>query len=327
MGISFELSTLAIDSDLLIANTISGGGDTLQASSYEMTTVVLQLKDSNGVNYTIPDQDVEFFATKGSFLFQFDSASDSSYNPGKYSATYMADSGSGESIITATVNGTLIQDTAIITLVPGQPDYESADIKSDPSTIDFQNREKSLVTLTVVDSAGNIVAEGGHAVVFESEPSGTFTNVIDNEDGTYNAYFSAQFEGDYLISAKIDTVEVLEKIEIVAKEQKGASINNPVDGFRLPPGSGGAGGIPIALSGLSKLPYATWPNTREARSLLREPLNRNGFNMAALLQQGIIGLPIPIGFNPTGIIPGGSALPMSAAPNSLPFGTGKASLV
>jgi len=317
MGISFTQSTITVDSDL-----------TLEAGSLAEANILLELKDSTGAPYGASHPTVEFFATKGTITHiqdsgGVDSATVISWQNGEYMGFYMADSGVGQSIITAKVNGTLIEDNAIITLVPGTPDYKASDIEADPSTIQYQFNENSTITLTVVDSSGYPITDGGHAVSFTADPAGRFTNVIDNEDGTYTAYFSAQFEGDYKISAKVDTVDVNEIITISVKEEA-ASMENPVNGFRLPPGSGGAGGLPISLMGLSKLPYANWPNTRAARSLLREPLNRNGFNMAALMQQGIIGPLMPFAGNITGLIPGKKSMPISASSPSI--GGGSSSL-
>lgn len=285
MPISLQNTILYIDSD--------SSGSVLEANSFSETYAIVQLKDSSGNNFASGLEDVEFFATKGMFAYQFDSSD------GSYRALYIADSGSGTSIITATVNGNLIEDNAIITLVPGAVYYENCEIETSDNSFIKEVGSVEL-TLTVKDSSGNIVNVGGHDVVFESFPSGSFTSIIDNDDGTYQTYFSAIDEGEYLVSATIDGTLIGNTLEIDAVPEKARDRNNPVDGFLNPPGSGG-GSLPFNLTGINNLPFATFPNLREARSLLRDPNNRGVFVWNALVSKGIVaipsGLPLPKGIS------------------------------
>ncbi|HSJ32826.1 MAG TPA: Ig-like domain-containing protein, partial [Longimicrobiales bacterium] len=108
---------------------------------------------------------------------------------GTYIATFTAGTALGTAVITGTLNGATIPDSAIIVLEPGAADPATATIVADSSSLVADGTSTSLVTVTVTDGNGNPVT--GANVAFDPPTIGVLGGVTDQGDGTYTATFTA----------------------------------------------------------------------------------------------------------------------------------------
>ena len=108
---------------------------------------------------------------------------------GTYTATFTAGTVTGTAVITGTLNGAAIADSAIIVVEAGTADPNSSMIDADSSSLVADGASTSLVTVTVTDGNGNPVT--GASVAFDPPNLGALGGITDRGDGTYTAAFTA----------------------------------------------------------------------------------------------------------------------------------------
>ncbi|HSK20857.1 MAG TPA: invasin domain 3-containing protein [Longimicrobiales bacterium] len=108
---------------------------------------------------------------------------------GTYTATFTAGTVTGTAVITGTLNGAAIADSAIIVVEAGTADPNSSMIDADSSSLVADGASTSLVTVTVTDGNGNPVT--GASVAFDPPNLGALGGITDRGDGTYTAMFTA----------------------------------------------------------------------------------------------------------------------------------------
>lgn len=112
---------------------------------------------------------------------------------GRFTAVLTAGTTPGTAVVTGTINGQLIGDTAFVALRPTVADPGTTTIIADSAAINRGGVANTLVTVTVRDGNGNPV---GHSagVVTLTTTAGTLSVVTDHGDGTYTAILTSSLD-------------------------------------------------------------------------------------------------------------------------------------
>jgi adhesin/invasin len=190
-------ATLAADSSSLVADGVS------------TSLVTVTVTDGNGNPITGANVafDPPTLGALGGVTDQGD---------GTYTATFTAGTVTGTAVITGTLNGAAIADSAIIVLVPGTADPNTATLAADSSSLVADGVSTSLVTVTVTDGNGNPVA--GANVAFDPPTLGALGGVTDQGDGTYTATFTAgTVTGTAVITGTLNGAAIADSAIIVLR--------------------------------------------------------------------------------------------------------------
>src|SRR5690606_7929761 len=160
----------------------------------EIATITVQLKDAAGNNLTGPGGTVVLTTTLGA-LDDFQDNAD-----GTYTAT-LTSTVPGTAIITGTLDGDNLADTAGVEISVGAASLTASTITADPSTITTDG--SSTITVQLKDAAGNNLTAPGGTVVLTTT-LGTLDDFQDNADGTYTATLSSTIPGTATISGTLD---------------------------------------------------------------------------------------------------------------------------
>jgi adhesin/invasin len=110
---------------------------------------------------------------------------------GRYTARLTAGLVPGVAMVTGTLNGQMIGDTAFVTLRPRKADPGRTTITADSTAMNADGVSGTRVIVTVMDAAGIPVGVGG-AVIALTTTLGSLSAVItDHQDGTYSAVLTA----------------------------------------------------------------------------------------------------------------------------------------
>src|SRR5690606_17087872 len=182
---------------------------TITASPSEITTdetatITVQLKDAAGNNLSASGGTVVLTTTLGTLdNFQYNA-------DGTYTAT-LSSTVPGTAIISGTLDGNNLADTAGVTITVGAASLTASTITADPSTITTDG--SSTITIQLKDAAGNNLTASGGTVVLTTT-LGTLDDFQDNADGTYTATLSSTILGTAIISGTLDGNNLTDTAEV-----------------------------------------------------------------------------------------------------------------
>src|SRR5690606_8373728 len=119
---------------------------------------------------------------------------------GTYTAT-LSSTVPGTAIITGTLDGDNLADTAGVEISVGAASLTASTITADPSTITTDG--SSTITVQLKDAAGNNLTAPGGTVVLTT-PSLHVDHPMYNADGTYTATLSSTIPGTAIITGTLD---------------------------------------------------------------------------------------------------------------------------
>ncbi|MDB5211402.1 MAG: hypothetical protein JWQ30_2229, partial [Sediminibacterium sp.] len=131
-------------------------------------------------------------------------------------------------------NGTCQGNT--VSYQPSVIDYTNVTISGIPVTASGNNNSPITITIALYDVNGNrINCSGGVATVYTCDGNpGTFTTVVDNNDGTYTTQFTAS-ANDIQVCGTVGGVPVLKKGKVTfTGPQGGIKSNGPILDFEIP---------------------------------------------------------------------------------------------
>jgi hypothetical protein len=164
------------------------------------STVKLQAKDAYGNNETTGGLTVGFSLGSGVGKGTFGAVTDN--HDGTYTATFTGTT-AGVNTVTATINGQLVTTTApSVTVTPGTASQTASVVTLSSGSIAAGGTV--TVTLRAKDAFGNNLTAGGLTVAFAlgaGTAGGSFSNVVDHSNGTYDATFTASTAGKSGVNA------------------------------------------------------------------------------------------------------------------------------
>ncbi len=200
VGIQYSQNyTLAVTTDDPTRSRISIAPTSIAAEATAIVT--LTAITTSGVMDTTGGLTVAFGLGTGSAGGMFGAVTDN--GDGTYTAVFTGIT-AGNNTITATINGQPVTTAApSVTVTPGQADLTQSTVSASASALPVGGT--TTVTLTAIDADGNQETSGGLTVSFGLDsPVGTFSQVIDNGNGTYSATFTATSPGTADFSATIN---------------------------------------------------------------------------------------------------------------------------
>ncbi len=178
--------------------TITASPTSIAANGVSTSTVIVQAIDSNGNDLISGGDTVQLSSTRGSF------GAVSDLGDGRYSAVLTSDTTAGVAVVSGTLNGVDIVDTATVTYLPGAASPALSTITPDDASIPANGTSDTDIVVQGIDVFGNTVTTGG-ATVTMTTTAGTLTPVVDLGDGRYSATLSSTtLSGNATVSATID---------------------------------------------------------------------------------------------------------------------------
>ncbi|MBD3920384.1 S-layer homology domain-containing protein [Paenibacillus sp. PR3] len=178
-------------------STVAVDDSTLTADGTSQAIVTVTLKDAYGNSIASGGATVAITASNGSIGTITDKGN------GTYTAALTAPTTVGTSIISATVDGSLITSTASVNFVPGAASTATSKVTVGNGTLTADGTSQTTVTVALKDAQGNALTNGG-ATIAITATKGAVSAVTDNGDGTYTATLTSPIVvGTSKISAKI----------------------------------------------------------------------------------------------------------------------------
>ena len=137
---------------------------------------------------------------------------------GTYTATFTGALVGGSTVVT-TVNSAIITSAPpVISVVPGTANAAKSTIAISEGTTQIVSGSSITLTLQAEDADGNLETTGGLKVAFKLTSAkggqGTFSQVIDNKNGTYTVTFTGTIAGTNTIEATIAGAKVASTVAI-----------------------------------------------------------------------------------------------------------------
>jgi len=162
------------------ASTIAASPASITADGATTSTITVTLADANGNPLTSSGGTVTMAATAGSLGPVTDNGD------GTYTSSLTSPTVAGIASVTFTVNGDTSSNTTTVTFTAGAADPAASSIAATPVSITADGSSTAAITVTLRDSSGNQLTDGGDEVTMTST-AGTVGAVTDNGDGTYTA--------------------------------------------------------------------------------------------------------------------------------------------
>ncbi|WP_411553150.1 invasin domain 3-containing protein [Paenibacillus lautus] len=164
-------------------SSLASASGSLQAGS-GTTTLTVKLKDARGNDLVTGGDAVTMQASIGSIGSVADQGN------GTYTATLTAPTGTGMSVVSASVNGVRLAQTANVSIVPGPVSLSASTISAANASVPANGTGTTRVTVELKDTHGNRLTASGGTVTL-SATAGSLSSVTDHGDGTYSAIWTA----------------------------------------------------------------------------------------------------------------------------------------
>lgn len=204
---------------------ISANPESIPANGTSTSQITVQLKDINDNNLTAGGDAVALNASLGSVGPATDNGN------GTYTATFTSAATPGVAVISGTVNGGAISDTANV-IMTGVASAAKSQVTAAPTTIPADGTSTSTITIRLKDADENNIPVGGDTVTVSTNrgtigsacPSGTDCATQDNGDGTYTATLkSSTTAGSALVTAKVNGTLIADDATVLFREVASAA--------------------------------------------------------------------------------------------------------
>ena len=167
-----------------VTSLLSASPTSIIANGSSVSTITVQLKDTNGNNLSSGGDTVLLSTNLGTLGVVTDNAN------GTYSATLTSSVIAGAATITGTLNGGAITDNATVNFTVGAALSTTSLLAASPTSITADGSSTSTITVQLIDANGNNLIIGGDTVVLNTS-AGTLGAVTDNTNGTYSAVLTS----------------------------------------------------------------------------------------------------------------------------------------
>ena len=165
--------------------TITADSAAIDADGMSTTLITVRVLDGSGNPRGVSAGPVTLASTLGNVTTP---AAD--HGDGTYTATLTAGTTAGLAIVSGTLNGVAITDTAGV-IFRALPDPTTTTITADSSAIDANGTSSTLITVRVLDGSGNPRGASAGPVILATTLGSVTTPAIDHGDGTYTATLTA----------------------------------------------------------------------------------------------------------------------------------------
>ncbi|WP_018882954.1 invasin domain 3-containing protein [Paenibacillus massiliensis] len=170
--------------------------------------VHVQLKDAHGNELTSAGDVVRLEYGLGTFTQV------TALGNGSYAASLNAGTIVGSGAIKATVNGSMLQSSPIVHIVPGETSRERSEFKAATGSIVANGSSQTTITLRTIDRYGNPRTTSAGTVSM-STTAGFLSNVTDLGNGQYTATLrSANKTGIAVVSARLSDTTFQQTVEV-----------------------------------------------------------------------------------------------------------------
>jgi VCBS repeat-containing protein len=149
-----------------LTSTITANPVSIVADGASTSTITVQLRDADGINLTTSGGVVALSTTGGTLSAVTD------HNDGSYTATLTSSTTAGTVIVSGTLNGSLLVNTASVDFTAGAP---AAYVVTAASATAVAG-EPVMITAQLVDSHDNLVEIAGVVVTWASTNGGSFAS-------------------------------------------------------------------------------------------------------------------------------------------------------
>lgn len=168
-------------------STIGANPTTIPPDGVSTSTITVTLRDSSGNRLAFGGDGVTLATTVGVLGLVTDN------DDGSYETTLTAGTAVGTAVITGTVNGAAILDTATVYFTAVSP--ATSTIAAGAQSITGNGTSTTTITVQLKDSASTNLTLGGDSIALTTS-SGTLSAVTDNANGTYTATLTSSISGD-----------------------------------------------------------------------------------------------------------------------------------
>jgi photosystem II stability/assembly factor-like uncharacterized protein len=187
----------------LSRSTISASPATLIADGQRTATITVQIKYSDGANFSSSAGIVALKTTAGLLGPVTD------LDNGSYTVTFTAPSASGAATITATLDGTPLTGSATIQLVTSGANLSLSTILVSSISTSVDHRATATMSVQIKDNNGKNYLTSAGTIVLRTT-AGTLGNVTDLNNGSYSAVLTlSAVETKAIVTAELDGVPLL----------------------------------------------------------------------------------------------------------------------
>lgn len=206
--IDTEMINLQAGALLASSGVITSLDAAVIANGSNTTTITVQGSDVFGNSVEVGGATVTLNTNFGSL------GAVSDMGDGRYNATLLAPATTGTAVITGTMNGQSLVDTATVQFVPGPASYLNSTLNSSSPVLTANGSDTATLTLQAIDLTGNYLTSGGDTVIINST-AGSHSSVNDLGDGTYQVIFTAdETRGVAVITAELNGVQLSDTASI-----------------------------------------------------------------------------------------------------------------
>jgi len=208
-SISDTASVTFIAGAASLANTIISAAPTsVTANGITTSTITVQAIDAQGNNLSASAATV-VLSTSGSANL----SGVTNVGNGTYTAT-VTNLSAESIIISGTLGGGVLTDTATITFTPGTADTTTSTISVSPASVVADGSSTSIITVQLKDAQGNNQTSGGQTIAISSTGSGSIGSVSDNGNGTYSASITNTIAEPVTITATLNSNPITDSASI-----------------------------------------------------------------------------------------------------------------
>lgn len=212
----------------LSAAAFSRDKDSANANGSDQITVTVQLKDTNGADYTSSAGDISFSVPSG-----VTEVSNTDNGDGSYTAVFTTVN-AGSYTLGASIGGTQLANDIELTF-NAVIDLSQSTLKADITTIAADGNSTAQLTVTLKDYAGNaFVPSSNSPELTITAGSADKTELVNAGDGVYTSSISASVVGEVTVTATYDsgTVGTLNlTFEAVAPSASQSTITSDISTF------------------------------------------------------------------------------------------------
>ncbi|MCC5941396.1 MAG: T9SS type A sorting domain-containing protein, partial [Balneolaceae bacterium] len=182
----------------------------IDADGESTSAITVTLRDENDEPVTRGGFDIELFTTAGTLSNITDNGD------GTYTATLTSSTEEETAVITGTLEGEDIEDSAEVRFeldaLPPSPDFTT--IEANPTSILADGESTSAITVTLRNENDETVGRGGFEVTLAAT-AGSLGDITDNGDGTYTAILTSSTEEEIaLITGTVEGEDIADDAEV-----------------------------------------------------------------------------------------------------------------
>lgn len=188
-------------------STISSALPSISADGIATTTITVQVRDISGNLLTTGGDVIALASTAGTISNIVDQGN------GTYTATLTSSTDAVIAVVTGTVNGVPLSDTAEIEFIAGPVLVLSASINASIATIPADGLSTSTIEVVITDQNNNPVSG---LTLNASTTAGILADFVDNNDGSYTIILtSSTTPGDAVVTVSIEGITETQTITVV----------------------------------------------------------------------------------------------------------------